>query len=222
MTLKTIKLALADDHAIDRAMLLHQLKACPHFEILFFATNGKDFLYKLPFYQPDVMIIDIYMPVLNGWEVCDHLYQQGHPGKLLLMSNSYESDLMNKLIQKNVGGFCRKEFSFIKQAIEALASNQNFYDDSYHLHPSNPFALQHEEFSGMEITLLNLLAEGFTCKEMADQIRSLSVRTIETYLHRLIKRYHLKNRAHLVSFAYMNGLLHSHLPFKQKDTDDKL
>jgi DNA-binding NarL/FixJ family response regulator len=219
--MKKISLAIVDDLGVDQALLTWHIKGNKQFDILFYATNGHDLLYKLQHQQPDIIILDIYMPLMDGWETLDYLKKHQYKGLVLAVSNGHDPDLIEKLKAKGANGFCRKNGVYVLKALETISRSGKFWDLEHFTgmqKTDTPFPMIfNHDISGIEIELINMLSMGLNCEEISSKIGCYTASTIETYIHNIIHRFNLKNRAHLVAFSYVNGLLYNmnefqHLP----------
>jgi len=222
MPRKKTKIALVDDMDIDQALLTHYIKTNKNYEILFYATNGFDLLQKLQHFKPDIIVIDIYMPLMDGLSTIEHLFEQKYDGKILCVTNGFEYNLIPILKQKNVTGFSRKNGKYVLKALDKIVDGKEHWDEEYletYSTTSNPFDVPKKDdtteplISGKEIEIINLLANGLNSEEIYKHI-GYSIFTIDAYIQNLTKRYNLKNRTHLVAYAYVHGLIDNFESFK--------
>lgn len=108
MPRKQITIGLSEDMMIDQVLIEHYIKSIKNTKIIFKCSNGVELLQKLSQFKPDIIILDLYMPFMNGWEVLLELKQSNYEGKIICLSNSLEPNLFQKLKDLNVTCFAKK------------------------------------------------------------------------------------------------------------------
>jgi DNA-binding NarL/FixJ family response regulator len=217
MPRKVITLGIADDMLLDQTMIEHHIKALKNTSILFRSGNGKDLLYKLNYFKPDIIILDLYMPFMNGWEVLHELKAIHYNGTIICTSNAFEPNLEGKLIAFGVKGFVPKQSVNLAKAINEVM-NGNTYFETIFIESKHSITDQFEvEISGKEISIINKLAEGKDSKTIATELGGLSANSVDTYIKNLLINFKCNTRSQLVSLGHVYGLIYTfehlkHLP----------
>ncbi len=215
MPRKIISLGIADDMLCDQTLIEHHIKVIKNTRILFHAFNGKELLFKLNLHSPDIVIIDLHMPIMSGWETLYTLNESPFKGKILCTTSGPEPNLIPRLKELGVHGLARKTSNQIVKAIVEISNGRTYYED-FSKKVEFPIKQSHEEktIDGREITIINKLAEGKTSKEISSEMTGLSANTIDTYINDLIHRFELKNRVQLIAYASSYGLIHTFENYK--------
>lgn len=203
------RILLADDHA----MLLEAFRALlePEFEVVGTATDGRMLLTEFARLTPDVVVIDIGMPLLNGLEAGRHLKAQQRSVKLIYLTMSPEPDLAGAALRLGASGYVLKSSaaSELKLAIHEALAGRTYVtplitQDIVSLlldQPDRPQAL-----TSRQREVLQLLAEGRSMKEVA-AILSVTPRTVAFHKYRMMEQLHLKTSAELVQYAVKHGIV---------------
>jgi DNA-binding NarL/FixJ family response regulator len=212
MPRKVITLGIADDMMLDQALIEYNIKAIKNTQILFRSGNGYELLHKLNHFKPDILIIDMYMPLMNGWETIHELNKMGYAGNIICTTAGYEFNLIDRLKQLGVKGFARKHTNHMTKAVKEVSEGLTYYHNEFALYKGDlhkPLETEKVEISGKEIDIINMLANGKSSKEIAQQLGTYTPETIDTYIKNLIDKIQLNNRAHLVSYGHMFGLIYT-------------
>lgn len=212
--MKKIEICIADDHTMFLEGISALLKTEKDISIIGTATNGKSILEILENKLPDVLLLDINMPEMDGIEVAKLIKQQHSAVKILIISTSFATQTVAKLMRIGVEGYLLKnaEKSELVHAIIKLSQNQvyycseieNIYDQ--HLHKLKSEEVQITELSSREKEILILIAQEFTGNEIAEKA-NISLNTVSTHRRNLLSKLNVKNSAGLVKYAIENGLL---------------
>jgi len=212
-----IKLAIADDHKIFRNGLKATLEDCADFDLVIEASNGKQLLGMLTDVKPDVILMDIKMPEMDGIQTTTAIKQKYKDVKVLALSMFNEDKYIVDMMKAGASGYLLKNAE-PEEIIEAISTV--FYKDYYfneHLsitlikqlagnssstNPSQSLA----DFNEREIEVLRLVCQECSNQEIADKI-CLSVRTVEGYRARLFEKTRSKNLVGLVIFAIKTGII---------------
>lgn len=210
----SIRILLADDHAVVRDGLSVLLNAEHGMEVVGSVSDGREALRAAAQMKPDVVVMDVNMPGLNGIEATRGINQLEPPPRVLILSMHGSSEHIYRALQAGALGYLLKESagSEVVGAVRAVAAGRRYLStqiadtalDAFLAedHSKSPI----DRLSARERQLLQLLAEGRSNNDAARML-SLSVKTVETYRSRLLVKLGLKDLAALVRFALENGLI---------------
>lgn len=212
MQSKKIRVLLADDHKILRKGVQMLIDAQVDMEVVGEAKTGREAIDEARQLQPDVVVMDISMPELNGIEgtrqICDEL-----PGtKVLALSMHKDSVYVREILRAGARGYLVKdsEDDDLVRAIRSVHRGEAFLSPAisdavlsdYRRHVSNPVDL----LTSREREILTMIAEGKTNKEIA-VVLNLSVYTVESHRGSVMEKLNLHNSGDMVRFAIRNGLI---------------
>jgi DNA-binding NarL/FixJ family response regulator len=210
------RILLADDHPILRAGLRTLLDAQPDMHVVGEAGDGAEAIERAKELRPDIIIMDIAMPKMDGLEAMRRIRDLGLPCKMLALTMHAEAEYLFKVLEDGGSGYVLKQGvdSDLFEAIRTVMAGNVF------LYPSATRLLlsryldgntdeerdEYTKLSEREREVLKLTAEGYSSQEIADQL-ILSPKTVETYRSRLMQKLNLHHRSELVRFALRRGLL---------------
>jgi len=206
---KTIKVALVDDQDLVRQGIAGLLSLSDKIEVLWQATNGEHALEFID-QQPDVLLLDIRMPKMNGIELVKKLRSQGSELPILMLTTFDDSELFMQSLQAGANGFLLKDVSFEKLigAIETL-SNGGFVAEPVVMKQLNKgidIASLTEKLSEKELQILKLMAGGFSNKEIAESI-FLAQGTVKNHVSSILAKLNTRDRTRAVLVALNQGLV---------------
>ena len=213
----SIRVLLADDHAVLRAGLRALLNAEPDMEVVGEATDGQDAVEKTRLLKPDVVVMDVSMPGVNGLEATTRIVQSGLDAKVLILTMHPEDQYLLQVIKAGASGYVLKRSADteLMDAIRTVHRGEAF------LYPAATRLLVNEyargaravgerdsvaELTDREREVLRLTAEGFSNQEIADKL-IISPKTVDTYRGRIMDKLNLRHRSELVRYALRKGLL---------------
>ncbi|MCB2166305.1 MAG: response regulator transcription factor [Deltaproteobacteria bacterium] len=209
-----IKVLLADDHSIVREGLRRIVEESGDLEVVAEAADGREALKQVEELSPDVAVVDISMPGIDGLEVVSRL-KDTHPGlPVLILTMHEEAQYIVRAIEAGAMGYLTKQSApeQLVTAIRRVYSGQRYITDD----ATEALALRIargtrdktplDSLSMRELQVLRRLAMGHTNREIA-QAYSLSIKTVDTYRARLLKKLDLRNNAELIRFALQNRLI---------------
>ncbi len=212
----TINVVLADDHTIVRDGLRALLEANPEIKVVGDAANGKQVVNQVKDLQPDIVIMDISMPELNGIDATKQILETAPEVRVIILSMLGTADHVFHALQAGVRGFLLKE-SAGREVMEAVQSV--YAGDMYFSRPIT-FTLVNdymqarvetqsaplESLSVRENEILCLVVEGKTSAEIGKSL-NLSPKTVESYRSRMMQKLGVSDMSELIKFAIKNGLI---------------
>lgn len=216
--MKQINLAIADDHKIFRNGLKAMLEDCPEFNLVIEASNGKELIGLLTDRKPNVILMDIKMPEMDGMQTTSYVHQNFKDIKVLALSMHNEDKYIVDMMKAGASGYLLKNAE-PEEIIDAISTvhNKGFYFNE-HLSVTlikqlvgpgsqNEGGGRHVvDLNDREIEVLRLVCQEYSNQEIADKI-FLSVRTVEGYRARLFEKTGSKNLVGLVIFAIKRGII---------------
>ena len=213
-----IKLIVTDDHNLFRKGITGMLRLIPDFEVIGEAANGQELLDLLVDIKPDIILLDLQMPVMDGFQATDKVQEMYPDIKIIIVSMHEEDRFIINLLEKGVNGYLLKdsEAGEVENAIRRVMELGYYYSDfvSKALHrkvlnklPAKQPTFQNKlQVSQREMEVLQLLCEGLSTTEIGDKL-FVSPRTVEGHRLRLLEKTESKNTASLVAYAFKNDLL---------------
>lgn len=212
-----INLAIADDHKIFRQGLKATLEEDPVLHLIIEAGNGKELINQLEDKKPDVVLMDIKMPEMDGLQATAYIQQHFNEVKVLALSMHNEDKYILDMMKAGASGYLLKNAE-PQEIIEAIYTvhKKGFYFNEHlsvtlvkQLINQKPGELQKKDQSDLnerETDVLKLICQECTNVEIADKL-FLSVRTVEGYRTRLFEKIGSKNIVGLVIYAAKNGII---------------
>ena len=210
-----IKVLLADDHSIVRAGLRRIVEESGDMSVIAEAADGKEALRLVREQQPDVAVIDISMPGLDGLEVISQLHSLAPDLPTLVLTMHEEEQYVVRAIEAGAMGYITKQSAPEKlvQAIRKIIDGHRFLSEAAAealavrlVRGAKGAASPIDALSLRELQVLRRLALGHTNREIAEAY-NISTKTVDTYRFRLLKKLNLRNNADLSRFAIQNGLI---------------
>ena len=212
-----IRILLADDHAILRLGLKTLLGAEPDMVVVGEAEDGRAAIEKAQALKPDVVVMDIAMPNLNGLEATREIKKLGLECQIVILTVHAQERYLFPVLQAGASGYVLKNAADTElvQAIRTIACGQVFLyptatkllleDYMKRIHAGE----ERERYDGLtdrERAVVRLVAEGYTSQEIAEKL-VISAKTVETYRARVMEKLNLQHRSELVKYALRVGLI---------------
>jgi DNA-binding NarL/FixJ family response regulator len=217
MTAQQIKVSIADDHKIFRDGIKMALKDREYLKILWEAEDGKDLMHKLKMKQPDVLLMDIRMPEVDGVNAIGMIRKEYDGIKIIVLTMYDDQEMITKMMEMGANAYLTKttDPDEIYQAILTCMNDDFYFNDL--VNKAVLLKLQHKKavkqfypnpikFSEKELRILKCIAEDKTTEEISKEV-FLSPRTIETIRQNMKQKVGAKTIAGLVMYAMRNKLL---------------
>ncbi len=209
---KKIRILLADDHAVVRQGFRMILAAQPDMEIVGEAGNGREAVELAEELKPDVVVMDVSMPELNGIEATRRIADSVPRARVLALSMHKDSVYVREMLRAGARGFLLKDAidRDLLAAVRSVASGEGYLSPAvseavlsdYRRHVTDPLDL----LSSREREVLQMIAEGKTNKDIAAALE-LSVYTVDAHRGRIMEKLNLHSVGELVRFAVRKGLV---------------
>ena len=210
--MKPIRILLADDHAVVRQGFKMILSAQPDMEIVGEAGNGREAVTLAEELKPNVVVMDVAMPELNGIEATRRLSESVPHARVVALSMHKDSVYVREILRAGARGYLLKDSvaGDLVSAVRSVARGEGYLSpavsdavlDDYRRHVTNPVDL----LTSREREVLQMLAEGKTNKEIAT-VLNLSVYTVDAHRGRIMEKLNLHSINELVRFSLHNGLI---------------
>lgn len=211
-----IKVAIADDHALFRAGVKTALSAKKDVELIAEADNGMQLLNLLKHIEPDVILLDIQMPIMDGIQTLPEIRKIRPETKVIILSMHNDHSMISKLMEIGANSYLTKnsDSETIYQAIKTCYEQEFFFNEltnkalltGLRTKRSDVMNAQDVTLSEKEVRVLKLMCEEKTTKEIAD-IVDISPRTVEAIRDKLKTKTGAKSMAGLVMYAVKNGII---------------
>jgi two-component system response regulator DegU len=214
-----IHIALAEDHVLFRQGLISLLKDYPEIKVVFQADNGREVMEQLKTVQPDILLLDIEMPIMNGDAVLSRLKQKHPRIKVIVLSQHTKESYVLEFMKKGARAFLSK-YSDIEKIVEAIHSvnETGYYFESEVSEAmakliSNKTSTVKEDinFPGVQLTereleVLELICRSKSSREIAELL-SLSKKTVDNHRFSIMKKTDTKNVLSLTTYALRNNII---------------
>jgi DNA-binding NarL/FixJ family response regulator len=216
--MKKISVLLADDHTIVRQGLKALLSTEPDIEVVGEADNGRQAVQMAQRLQPNVLVMDIAMPQLNGLEATRQIIREGLSTKVLMLSSYGDDEYVHQLTEAGASGYLIKQTAandLIKAIREAEKGNAYFspsiskrlldyYRDAYL--KGRAVRRRSEQLTGRELEVLQRVAEGEVNKQIAAAL-CISIKTVEKHRQQLMNKLNIHDVAGLTRYAMTHGVI---------------
>lgn len=208
-----IKILIADDHRMFRESLRNILTTEKVAEVLDEAENGEDLLNLLNVYQPDIVLMDIAMPVMNGIEATKKIMKKQPGVKVLALSGFDDEKYYFSMVEAGAKGFVLKNSGIaeLKNAINEVYKNNSWFSSELLQKViaklnTKPKKNKEGALSERELEVLKLICESLTNEQIADKL-NLSFETIKWHRSNILSKTNCTNTAGLVIYAIKNELI---------------
>jgi two-component system response regulator NreC len=211
-----IKVLLCDDHTLFREGIKAILKDEPSIEIVGEAADGREAVAKARELHPDVVLMDIAMPDLSGFDATRRILQTNPKAKVIILTMYEEEEVINRCLGAGASGYVLKDAprAHLIHAIDVVNKGGQYMSSralkkvvkQYVKGGAKPAASGYERLSDREREVLKLLADGLALKEIAAQL-VLSVKTVDAHKTNLMRKLDLHDRSELIKYAIQRKLI---------------
>jgi NarL family two-component system response regulator LiaR len=205
-----IRVLVADDHIVVREGLCALINACTDIHVVGEATNGAEAVAQVALLQPDVVLMDLVMPVKDGIEAIKEIRQQSPQSRILVLTSFGEDKRVFQAIKAGALGYLLKD-STSEDLIQAI---HDVYQAKLSLQPAIAIRVARElnrqdtnhALTDREISVLKLIARGLSNREIARKL-TLSDVTVDTHVSNILSKLNLENRTQAALYALREGLV---------------
>jgi DNA-binding NarL/FixJ family response regulator len=208
-----IKILIVDDHTILRDSLRALFSSYDDIQIIGEASDGEQALDKAQELAPDVIVMDLALPMMGGAEVIQRIVKHNPKAKVLVLTQYCDREHIISSIKAGASGYISKRAS----ALEVVSAIHTVYNGEYFLFPFVASTLVHDylhqsqdepydSLTSREREVLRMVVEGKTSRQIADYL-SISLKTVSGYRTKIIKKLGIHNRTELIKFAIRKGLI---------------
>jgi two-component system NarL family response regulator len=214
--MKPMRIMVADDHPLIREAVAHLIKGAPEFELVGEVANGKECLARVQELRPDILVLDIAMPEMNGEQVTRELRRRFPELKIIALSGYTDRQFVRAMIKAGAKAYVVKAASGreLIHALRAVASGKNYlspevtgavmtlWEDTAPSAGSSP----HGDLGRREKEVLKWVAEGHRSATIATQM-GISVATVEAHRRNILRKLQLHSAADLTRYALRHGII---------------
>lgn len=210
MTPKPISVFLTDDHPLVLSGLKDALKSFDEIEVTGTFSSGVDLLNEIKVHQPDILILDLQMPYMNGLQVAKELRSHYPEVKIIILSAQEEPYFIEEMLTLGCKGYLLKsktDASLLSTAIQTVYSGETFIEPSMRIQLMGKISRTKTKatqaasiLTKKEKEILQYLINGLSSKQIAEEL-GISSRTVETHRFNLLQKLDVKNTANLVKKA---------------------
>jgi len=215
--MKKLRILLADDHIVMRTGLRALLERQPNLEVVGESENGRETVELAASLRPDVVVMDVGMPVLNGIEAAKMIVTQSPSTAVVILSMHADESYVMRALSAGARGYLLKDSGAadLIGAIHAVSQGKSFFspkvsrilaEDYVRVLKQKGAVDTYDLLTGREREILQLLAEGKANKEVATDL-NISTYTVETHRSHILQKLNLHNSAELVLYAVRKGII---------------
>jgi DNA-binding NarL/FixJ family response regulator len=214
--METLRILIADDHEVVRSGIRTMLEARPGWEVCAEAADGREAVERCKELKPDIAILDLGMPNLNGLEATRQILAASPQTKILILTMHDSNQVVRDSVAAGARGFLLKTEASreLVTAVEALQDQRTYFAPGIaemimeeYLHPAKPSSLPvSNHLTPREREVIQLLAEGKRTRDVANVLH-LSVKTAETHRTNIMHKLNIHSIAELTLYAVRNGIV---------------
>ncbi|HTB86335.1 MAG TPA: response regulator transcription factor [Steroidobacteraceae bacterium] len=213
--MKTTRILIADDHELFRRGVAAELTQVPGWVVAAEATNGRDAVALAASLRPDIVVLDLTMPELNGLEAARQIVLADPSARILILTAHESEQLVREVLSAGAQGYVLKSDAgrTLITALQALLEGGSFFTSNVarmvldgYLRSESSEAMPAQTLSAREREIVQLLAEGNSNKDIA-RVLDISVKTAETHRSNIMRKMEFDSLAELVRYAIRNNII---------------
>jgi len=210
-----LKLIVVDDHVFFRKGVIMTINRLKYAEVVGEASNGIELLEEAKLKKPDVVIMDIKMPEMNGIEAAKQLHILLPQTKIIVLSMFGDEENFKQMLEVGVDGFLLKnaEIKELEMALQKVAKGQQYYSAEFmpfftnqYVKSEGPKEDKVSNLTKREVEIIKYVVQGYINQEIADKL-FISLRTVTTHRANINMKIGSKNTAQLIAYAIQNGMV---------------
>ena len=210
----TIRILITDDHQLFREGIANLLSASPRIEIVGQAENGQEAIKRAKELKPDIVIMDLSLPIINGVDATRILQKELPQTKVLVLSMHAEKNYIKEALEAGAFGYLFKDCTYdqLIEAINTVHQGKKYLSDKItevliqdYLN-KEVVSASSPELSERESEILKLIAEGKTTREISDLL-FISVKTVGTHKQHILENLELKTTVDIIKYAIKKGIV---------------
>lgn len=211
----SIRILIADDHQLFREGIANLLSASLQIEIVGQAENGQEAIEKAKNLKPDIVIMDLSMPVINGVDATRILHKELPETRVLVLSMHCDKHYIKEALEAGASGYLFKNCTYdqLIEAVNTVYRGKKYLSDKItevliqdYLSKEEKVCDNSQELSERESEILKLKAEGKSTREISDML-FISVKTVGTHKQHILEKLNLKSIADLIKYAIKKGIV---------------
>lgn len=211
----SIKIIIADDHQLFREGITKLLSNATEIEVVAQAENGEEAIVVVSKYMPDLILMDIGMPVLNGIEATRMIIHQFPEVKVLALSMHADKEYIKDILDAGASGYVLKSCTYAElvKAIRSVVDGKKYLSEQVTEIVLQDYLAKDEDnlepkvsLSKRELEILKLIAEGKSSREISEGL-FISIKTVGTHKQHILKKLELKTNADMVKYALREGII---------------
>lgn len=208
-----IHVAIADDHTIFRNSLYALVESFNDVKVVAQASDGVELLEKLRAVNVDIVLLDLQMPRMDGFETCEHIQKEYPDTKILVLTHLTDTDTLRKILRMEVNGYLSKNADTFEldNAIHQLNENGVYFEKNFTTIIEDILNNPIETSDVLIITerekeIINLVIQEFSGKEIATHL-GISIKTVETHKRNLVQKINSKSFMGVITYALEKQLV---------------
>jgi len=211
----SIRILIADDHQLFREGIVNLLSASPQIEVVAQAENGQEAIEKAKKLKPDIVIMDIGMPILNGVDATRILYEELAETRVMMLSMHSDKFYVKKALEAGAYGYLFKNCTYdqLIEAVNSVSRGKKYLSDKItevliedYLSKDEDVSRDEQRLSERESEILKLMADGKSAKEISELL-FISVKTVGTHKQHIMEKLNLRTTADIIKYAIKKGII---------------